>query len=565
MFDLSVKVAIPENSIISKNTKASYVYFCLQKRYIKNKKYNSDKRVTIGKVDPSDPTSMFPNENFKKLFPNEYESIKNDEKINDKIQFSEAISFGQTALFNHLFKDTSLKDILKRNLGSNNFDDETTTNNVFNLACCFLLTQNSSVINYPYFGRDHLILGNTIYSDSTMGNILSSITKQQCNEIMKEWLLLHAKNEGIFLSIDGSNTPTNSEDLELVDMGHGKSGLEENQFSYTLITEQNFRRPLFLEEYNGSIHDLNAVGPIISFLNKLKVKKIKFLLDRGYFSAKLMKSLLNQNHDFIMMAKECKKTRELIDTYFEEAKSFDKYIPEHDLNGYTVVRKLFDHYDKTVCYHLYFNQERYNIEEKILKQNVALDCQTLTSMKGKIINENEREILSRFYELKLDENNTLIEFSYNKNKVMSALKYKGFFVIITSYTTTAAQAYTEYHSRDYTEKMIMMMKTNEQFDVCRVHNEEHLIGKTLAMFVGLILRNELYLKTRELREKTKDKKLYTTSNCIRELGCIKAIYDSEIGYYNNRALTKVQNNIINACGMSKSQLAGELKKFNLGF
>ena len=131
-------------------------------------------------------------------------------------------------------------------------------------------------------------------------------------------------------------------------------------------------------------------------------------------------------------------------------------------------------------------------------------------MKGKIINENEYEILSRFYELKLDENNTLIEFSYNKDKVMSALKYKGFFVIITSYATTAAQAYTEYHSRDYTEKMIMMMKTNEQFDVCRVHDEEHLIGKTLAMFVGLILRNELYLKTRELRKKLKIK------NCIQQ-------------------------------------------------
>ncbi len=565
MFNLSVKVAIPKNSIISKNTKASYVYYCLKKRYIKNKKYNSDKRVTIGKVDPSDPTSMFPNENFKKLFPNEYESIKSDEKINDKNEFSEAITFGQTALFHHLLKGTSLEDILKRNLGSNNFDDETTTNNVFNLACCFLLTQNSSVINYPYFGRDHLILGNTIYSDSTMGNILSSISKQQCNEIMKEWLLLHAKNEGIFLSIDGSNTPTNSEDLELVDVGHGKSGLEENQFSYTLITEQNFKRPLFLEEYNGSIHDLNAVGPIINFLNKLQVKKIKFLLDRGYFSAKLMKSLLNQNHDFIMMAKECKKTRELIDTYFEDVKSFDKYIPEHDLNGFTVVRKLFDHYDKTVCFHLYFNQERYNAEEKILKQNIALECQTLTSLKGKIINENDYEILSRYYDIKLDDKNTLVDFSYDKNKVMNVLKYKGFFVIITSYMATAAEAYTEYHSRDYTEKMIMMMKTNEQFDVCRVHDEEHLTGKTLAMFVGLILRNELYLKTRELREKTKDKKLYTTSNCIRELGCIKAIYDKEIGYYNDRALTKVQNNIINACGMSKSQMSGALTKFNLGF
>lgn len=49
------------------------------------------------------------------------------------------------------------------------------------------------------------------------------------------------------------------------------------------------------------------------------------------------------------------------------------------------------------------------------------------------------------------------------------------------------------------------MKTNEQFDVCRVHDEEHLTAKTLAMFVGLILRNELYLKTKELRSKTKDK------------------------------------------------------------
>ena len=40
---------------------------------------------------------------------------------------------------------------------------------------------------------------------------------------------------------------------------------------------------------------------------------------------------------------------------------------------------------------------------------------------------------------------------------------------------------------------------------------------------------------------------------------------AKLANYNNRALTKVQNNIINACGMSKSQLAGELKKFNLGF
>lgn len=562
MYDTSITVEIPEKAIVSKNAKASYVYYCLEKRYFKNKQYNSDKRITIGKVDDSNEKMMFPNENFKMLFPDEYAAKKPDENSSEKTSFSQSITYGQTALLHQLFKETRLKNILLNKLGSDSFDNETTTNNIFNLACCFLLTQNSSVINFPYFARNNLILGRTIYNDSTIGNILSSISRKQCNDIMVDWLKEHTKNSGVFLSVDGSNTPSESEDLELVDVGHGKSGLEENQFAYTLITEQNFQRPLFLEEYKGSIHDLNALGPILKLLNELNVKNIKFLLDRGYFSAKLMKSLLNKGHDFVLMAKDCKKTKEIIDQYYNEIKGCDKYIPEHDLNGLTIVRNLFEHYDKKVCFHVFFNEERYNIEKKIVKQNIATNMEKLKLLVGKKISVSEAESLSRFHNLIIDDDGVLINFEYENNKVENLLKYKGFFTIITSYSATAEKAYTDYHTRDYTEKMIMMMKTNEQFDVCRVHDEEHLTAKTLAMFVGLILRNELYLKTKELRSKTKDKKLYTTSNCLRELGCIKAIQHDEIGYYNDRPLSKVQTNIINACGVSKTQLNAELSKFN---
>lgn len=52
-----------------------------------------------------------------------------------------------------------------------------------------------------------------------------------------------------------------------------------------------------------------------------------------------------------------------------------------------------------------------------------------------------------------------INFEYEINKADNVLKYKGFFMIITSYSATAEQAYIAYHIQDYTEKMIMMMKT----------------------------------------------------------------------------------------------------------
>ena len=52
------------------------------------------------------------------------------------------------------------------------------------------------------------------------------------------------------------------------------------------------------------------------------------------------------------------------------------------------------------------------------------------------------------------------------------------------------------------------------------------------------------------------------THCLMKLGCIKAIQHDEIGYYNDKSLSKVQTNIINACEISKTQLNAELSEFN---
>ena len=109
------------------------------------------------------------------------------------------------------------------------------------------------------------------------------------------------------------------------------------------------------------------------------------------------------------------------------------------------------------------------------------------------------------------------------------------------------------------------MKTNEEFDVCRIHSEESLIAKNLSMFIGLILRNELFIRTKQLRDKTKDKKLYTTTHVIKELSYIQAVMEKSGKYFNLRELTNCQKTILSALGITEKQLQNALNNFNSYF
>ena len=109
------------------------------------------------------------------------------------------------------------------------------------------------------------------------------------------------------------------------------------------------------------------------------------------------------------------------------------------------------------------------------------------------------------------------------------------------------------------------MKTNEEFDVCRIHSEESLIAKNLSMFIGLILRNELFIRTKQLRDKTKDKKLYTTTHVIKELSYIQAVMEKSGKYFNLRPLTNCKKNNIISLRNNGKTVTKCLNNFNSYF
>ena len=132
---------------------------------------------------------------------------------------------------------------------------------------------------------------------------------------MNNWLKTHAKKEGIFISCDGTNVPSSAQDIEIVDLGHSKNDTFEDQVSYTLLTDQNILRSLFLEEYSGSSHDIEALKPLFKMFKNYDIKNIKFLLDRGYFSQNLMKEIPEDGNNFILKVKINTLGKEQIDLY----------------------------------------------------------------------------------------------------------------------------------------------------------------------------------------------------------------------------------------------------------
>lgn len=109
------------------------------------------------------------------------------------------------------------------------------------------------------------------------------------------------------------------------------------------------------------------------------------------------------------------------------------------------------------------------------------------------------------------------------------------------------------------------MKANEELDGTENTGGESSKVKNLRMLIGLILINEISLKTKDLRLTNDSKEKYTTSNIMHELNCITSTKGSNGQFINHRALTKNQKDILNAFDITEKQLNDCLIKFNKRF
>ena len=168
---LDFKVAMPKTKGVSvKRIKnIPYVYLEYGRVYLPEKKYNTAKRVCIGKACDDQPGMMIPNTNFVKYFPEEAFPKGAEEVVR-----SSCIHVGAFLVIRKIieekFPERMITEVVGREAGL-----------FLELAVYSLLTEGNTAQYYQDYAYNHPLLTEKmkIYSDSEIFDFLTSISKNQ--------------------------------------------------------------------------------------------------------------------------------------------------------------------------------------------------------------------------------------------------------------------------------------------------------------------------------------------------------------------------------------------------
>lgn len=566
------KVLIPDHPKVSlKAIKGhTYVYYQYETHYDRNKKMSLPRRTTIGKQCIDDSKKMFPNESYLKYFKG-----KKDENIQDmesKMPVlstsprSSCLKVGTFIILKKLIHDYHLEPMLKNIIGEQ-------YGLFLDIAVYTIITENNAAQYYPDYAYNHPLFTDDmkIYSDSTISSFLRSITVDDSVQFLNQWNKKRDHTQKIYISYDSTNKKCEAGDIDLVEVGHSKSGIEDTIFNYSIAYDQQNREPLFYENYSGSIPDVTQLEEMVSKAKALGYMKIGFLLDRGYFSEKNIHEMDENQYDFIIMVKGMKAmVKDIVlkkKGTFED--SYDALIPEYGESGITVKQHVFKGDQKDRYVHLYYNSYKAAEErEKFIGKQKKMREAAERRIGKSVIFPPEYE---QYYDLIYWEGpdpkkkaHILTGVSPKKQAIEEGLKLCGYFCIITSENMNAKDALLLYKSRDDSEKLFRGDKSYLGNKSERVYSSESIRSKIFIEFVAMILRSKIYVDLIEqMKKENKRYNFMTVPAAIRELEKIEMIRYGNDRYRLDHAITKTQKEILKAFGYTQNSLMKEIDSLSL--
>lgn len=551
-----VLIPVPEGKVYMHKHKngTTYVRYEVDRVYHPEKKYNVPKFVSIGKLSKEDDTKMQPNRNYFEFFPD----IEVPEQRVGRVR-SSCLKIGSYFVVRKIAESYGLPAMLESILGPER------VGLFLDLACYCIICENNAAQYYPDYAYNHPLFTDNfrIYSDAKISQFLTEIGRDESISFLNAWNQNRDVSEHIYITYDSSDKKCQAGQIEMVEMGHGKRGVEEPIFNSSLAYDVNNREPLFYENYLGSIVDVSQLECMLSKARSYGYENVGFILDRGYFSYRNISYMDEHHFDFLIMVKGNRAMVEQIVSEpkgcFEESRKHS--IRQHKVSGMTIRRPFFyrDEQDGKERYiHIYYSPQKAAKEREELESKLDAIAKKLEEQKGQegLIDPSVAKYFELVYHQADDEEIPTFMGAYEKNDAIDeAIKKCGYFAIISSAQMDAEQALDLYRSRDYSEKLFRADKTYLGNSTLRVHSQEAADTKLFIAFVALIIRNKMYtLLKDEMLKNDKKSNFMTVPAAIRELEKIEIIRHPDGRYRLDHAITANQKAILKAFNLTESKV-----------
>lgn len=555
--DFKVKIPYDAAGITRKKIKGiTYIYYAYEHNYNPEKRYTIPRNTSIGKCTEDDPEMMYPNTNFLKFFPSEELP-----ETKAEVYRSGCLRVGTYLVLRRIISEYHLNEMIGNIIGKD-------SGLFLDLAVYSVIAENNAGQYYPEYAFNHPLFTEQmkIYSDSKVSEFINSITRDHSLAFLDGWNAKQDHKQKIYISYDSTNKNCQAGDIDFVEYGHPKEDTGAPVINYSVGYDENNAKPLYYEDYPGSIVDVSQLQYTLEKAGGYGYKNVGFILDRGYFSKENIHYMDKCGYDFVIMMKGMK---ELVKSLvlevkgtFEEDRRYS--IRDYRVSGITVKRQLYPSDEKERYFHVFYNDRKKSSEHEAIEAKIGRMAECLHKHEG-----TKYEVtggFARYFDLiyyhkgKKDE-----KFMYGRERhdvINEEIRLCGYFVIITSEKMTAAQALEHYKSRDVSEKLFRGDKSylgNKSF---RVHANESVHAKIFIEFVALIIRNRFYICLKEQMQKSGKKNYMTVPAAIRELEKIELIRQSDRGYRMDYAVTAVQKEILKAFNMTAANVRTQAAVIN---
>ena len=556
MYLNNIVVDRPKGTKLCPSGKAVYVYHVVETNYNPNKKYNTDKRVSIGKMVAGSTSQMIPNERFKLYYP---EVLAKASELPAPPQFSQTLHVGAVVAEREIAEYLGITRILSQIYG------ETVAGEILDVIA-YILTEESAVFqHFPMFMREHLPSAACIRTDSYISSTLlhKEITAERISEMLRQWNKLNCESGKIYIGCDSTNFNTEARHIQISDFGAAKDDPSEPQVNLAVAVRQSDTTPLFYDLFPGSIIDLTECEQLIDQMRDFGYRDVGLLFDRGYFSETNVKILDDTGYEFMMMLREDYKfVRAMVKNHAAEIKDNpEAYISGMETFGLTFSSDL---YGKERWFHVYFDEVKASYAKRRFLNSLAAMKSELMELQGTVLRKNTN--LSKYkpwFDITLDKTaKRLVSFSAKEQKISEHLLMYGFFVIMTSESMDAEAALFTYRGRDNIEKFFRGIKSGMDFDSPGVHDDNALAAKIHLMFIAGIIRNRFVLASNEIKKTTGNRKSFTVPSMMDQLNQIECTAFEDGRYHRRYALTAKQKLILDTLNIRHDIMDEKIGDFN---
>lgn len=503
-------------AIIHQTDTRSGITYAYEAEYYwdKEKKQSRSKRKLIGRVNKETGEIIPTDGRMKKN--KDVQSRTTTKRGPVPCGYATRSFYGATYLFDSIGDKIGITEDLKSCFPSN-------YKQILSIVYYLILEDNNPLSRFEKWGSIHRHPYEKDISSQRSSELFMGISEDVKNRFFS--LQGKRRTEKEFWAYDITSLSSYSEILRQVQYGNNKEDDRLPQINLALVFGEESNLPFYYRKLAGNIPDVKTVKNLLADLDVLGFKKVKLVMDRGFYSEGNINAMYKEHLKFLVSAKTSLSfVRKELDAVYDDFRTFEHYNEAYQLYSTTIQGEW--HYsqerpykgdtveDKRRIYiHLYYNidkatEDQKNFDRKLLNLKHEL-------LESRRVPEHEN-LYKKYFEVK----NTPVrgtQVTVKEDVIKKAKRYYGFFVLLTNEKMDSITALELYRNKDVVEKAFGNLKDRLNLRRTLVSSEQSLDGKLFVEFVALIYLS--YIK-KQMQEQNLFKD-YTLQGVLDKLDVIE--------------------------------------------